>query len=210
MNKISKMYISIGYCCLGKTVWQGQVTLFLGLCWPCVSLCVRVPCEGWERQADQQHMGLWMEEVCCHFVLGLAFCFNCRCFPSIFTGSEIWEDKPGMVAHTCKSISGKLSQEDFEFEDSLGYRTRPGVKNKQFNNPGDFSSSTSGIHTFSLCLSFQLSSSNLHQAGYWGHGRPKISQNTLYQGLGFPEGILRNRMNWFHSWGFEKQISAHF
>lgn len=60
MNKISKMYINIGYCCLGKTVWQGQplqVTLFLGLCWPCVCLCVRVPCEGWERQADQQHTG---------------------------------------------------------------------------------------------------------------------------------------------------------
>lgn len=116
MNKIPKIYINMGHCHLFMTIWQGQLLpVTLVLCWPCVSLCVRVPCEnGWWQAEEQQtgsHGALDRGKFCCHFVLVLAFCFNCRCFPSIFTCSILWEVKPGVVAHASKSTSGKLSQE---------------------------------------------------------------------------------------------------
>lgn len=40
---------------------------------------------------------------------------------------------PRIVAHTCKSTSGKLSQGDSEFEASLGSTVRPGLKNNSLH-----------------------------------------------------------------------------
>lgn len=76
-----------------------------------LTLCLPA-CEGTcGNESDQlAHMALGRGKVGCHFVLVLAFCFHCRYFPSIFTGSTLWEDKAGTVAHACKSTSGKLSQ----------------------------------------------------------------------------------------------------
>lgn len=109
-----------------------------------LTLCLPA-CEGaCEIESHKlAHVALGRGKFGCHFVLVLAFCFHCRYFPSIFFGSIQWEDKPGIVAHTCKSTSGKLSQGDSEFEASLGPTARPGLQNNSFQVHAEYTFSPS-------------------------------------------------------------------
>lgn len=125
MNKISKTYINVGYCCSFVAVGQGQllrVTLFLGICCPCVSLCVRASCVGGGWQACEQPCAK-------HRALGEGK------FVVILYGFWLFVLRIDLLrvlslAQRCgRTSQAWLRHEDSELETSLSYTPRPAFTN---------------------------------------------------------------------------------